>query len=257
MSDRLLELLGARAGIVCAVGAGGKKTTLYALAAAHPGRAAFTATVYTAAFPRRLGAHALVTDREDLPAALAETGAHDRVAYARPSEKSGRVAGVDPDGIGECHRRGGFELTLVKADGARMRALKAPAEDEPVIPSAADTVLVIVSAAAFGEPLDEAIAHRPERVAAVTGLASGDPITPEAVGRLLADPAGGLRGIPPQTRAIAVINAVDDGTRLERARLAARHALAATGRLERVVLTHHGKAAGESTDPVVEAFECE
>ena len=37
MSD-LLDVLEARAGIVCAVGAGGKKTTLYRLADLHPGR---------------------------------------------------------------------------------------------------------------------------------------------------------------------------------------------------------------------------
>ena len=43
--DDFVDLLDARSGIVCAVGAGGKKTTLYALARRHPGRIALTTTV--------------------------------------------------------------------------------------------------------------------------------------------------------------------------------------------------------------------
>ena len=239
MSAALIDALDAHDGIVCAVGAGGKKTTLYALAMAHPGRVGYTATVFAARFPRRLQAHALVTDRADLPAALASARAHDRVAYARPTEKPGRVAGVAPELIAECHRQGAFDLTLVKADGARMRAIKAPAEDEPVIPAGARTVLILVSAAAIGQPLDERIAHRPERITAVTGLQAGEAITPEAVGRLLAAETGGLQGVPAGATAIGVINAVDDPARRTAAERAARIALAASGRLARVVLTSH------------------
>ncbi len=254
MSERLLELLGADRGIVCAVGAGGKKTTLYALAAVHPGRVAVTATVFMTAFSRRLGAWRLITEDPDLPATVAAAGGHRRVAYARPSEKPGRVAGVPPEVIGDCHRHGAFDLTLVKADGARMRAIKAPAPDEPVIPDTATTVLCIVSAAAIGEPLDERIAHRPERIAAVTGLEAGDPITPAAVGRLLSADNGGLQGIPEHARVIAVINAVDDADRRAAAREAGRAALEhGSPRIERVVLTCHR----DGDDPVIEAIERE
>lgn len=254
MSERLPELLGADRGIVCAVGAGGKKTTLYALAAAHPGRVAVTATVFMTAFARRLGAYRLITEDSDLPATVATTGDHRRVAYARPSEKPGRVAGVPPEVIGDCHRQGAFDLTLVKADGARMRAIKAPAPDEPVIPDTATTVLCVVSAAAIGEALDERIAHRPERIEAVTGLRAGDPITPDAVGRLLSAANGSLQGIPDQARVIAVVNAVDDAVRGTAAREAGRAALQHGGhRIERVVLTCHR----DGEDPVVEALERE
>ena len=250
MSERLLELLGAGRGIVCAVGAGGKKTTLYALAGAHPGRVGYTATVFTARFPRRLAARELITERADLPAALTELGGERRVAWARPSEKSGRVAGIDPALVAACHATG-FDVTLVKADGARMRSIKAPREDEPILPPEADTVLCLVSASAIGQPLDERVAHRPERVAAVTGLEPGAAITAEAVGRLLAAGDGALQGIPRGARAIAVINAVDDDERREQADAAARAALARTDRLERVVLTSH---RGDG-DPIVAVVE--
>jgi probable selenium-dependent hydroxylase accessory protein YqeC len=242
MTEALLDALAARNGIVCAVGAGGKKTTLNALALAHPGRVGLTATVFTAMFPRRLEAEAVVSDTPDLAARVAgAAGRARRVAWARPSEKSGRVAGIEPGEVAECHAAGGFEVTLVKADGARMRGIKAPNPDEPRIPPAATTVLPIVSAAVIGAALDETIAHRPERVAAVTGLARGDAITPEAVGRLLASPEGALQHVPRGAVVVPVINAVDDTARAERARRAARTALACSDRFERVVLTRHAR----------------
>ena len=44
MMDPLLTALNATRGVVCMVGAGGKKTTMYALAALHPGRVALSST---------------------------------------------------------------------------------------------------------------------------------------------------------------------------------------------------------------------
>ena len=46
----LLDLLDASTGVVCAVGAGGKKTLLNHLATTHPGRVALTTTVFMTCF---------------------------------------------------------------------------------------------------------------------------------------------------------------------------------------------------------------
>ena len=242
MSPALLDALEARSGIVCAVGAGGKKTTLYALFGAHTGRVGITTTVMMTAFSRRLNAHRLITEAGDMAAAVGEAARHSaRIAFAHPSQKSGRVAGIGADMVAACHGAGGFDATYVKADGARMRSIKAPAEGEPGVPAETDVVLSIVSAVAFGAPLDEAIAHRPERVAAVTGLRPGEPISPEAVGHLLAAEEGALKSAPAGARVIPVINAVDDGPRRREAERAAAVALERSRRLDRVVLTSHAR----------------
>jgi len=244
MSDELLDALQARSGIVCAVGAGGKKTTLYALARAHPGRVGLTTTVFMTRFSRRFEGERLVCDADDPAAEVARAATHQRrVAWARPAEKSGRVGGVGVETIAPTHAAAGFDVTLVKADGARMRAIKAPRADEPVVPAAATSILCLVSAAAIGQPLDERIAHRPELVAAVSGLQPGAAITAEAVGRLLAAPEGALRNLPTAATVIPVINAVDNATQARAARIAAEVALAASARFDRVVLTCHGEAA--------------
>lgn len=250
MNDELLDVLCARRGIVCAVGAGGKKTTLYRLLCAHPGHAAFTATVFTYAFPADLPAHPLVDAPDRIVAqVLAAAPGHAKLAFACPSEKPGRLVGLAPAQVTECHVRGGFDVTLVKADGARMRVIKAPAAHEPNIVPGATTVLALVSARALGLPLSSRCAHRPECVAAVTGARAGEPLTPRHLARLIASPDGLLRGVG-NARVIPVINMADSAGERAAALETARIALDSSDRYDRVVV-----AAMHAEAPIVAVLE--
>jgi len=231
----LLDALGAHRGIVCAVGAGGKKSVLYQLAREHRGRFALTATVHTTVFPDDLPVATVIADESGLYDRVLSVGAPGPVAYACPSTKPGRYAGVPAAMVRSIHEAGGFDATLVKADGARMRWLKAPADGEPVLPPGVDLVIPVVSVRAIGEPLSERVAHRPDRVTAVTGVAPGAVLTPEAVGRLLASDEGALRGTA-QARVAPVINMVDNDSQEKMARAAAEAAIEKTSRFDSVVL---------------------
>ena len=156
--------------------------------------------------------------------------------FACPSDKHGRYAGIAASLVSAAHAQAGFDVTLVKADGARSRWIKAPNQDEPRIPPDADTVICVVSAQAIGQPLSDRIAHRVERIESLCGARAGEPVRAEHVAHLLASEQGGLRGVG-EARVIPVINMVDDEERLRLARRAAEHALAATERFDRVVLT--------------------
>lgn len=243
----LLDIFGAREGIVCAVGAGGKKSTLFRLLREHPGRAAMTATAYTTFFPPDLGARELLAESARLEAAVPALAG--RVVYARPGDKPDRLRGVPPDLVARIHRAGNFEATFVKADGARMRWIKAPREDEPVIPAGATTVLMLASARALGEPLGERVAHRPECIHRLCGTRDGDTFTPAHLARLFSHPEGLLKGSD-GARVIAVINMVDDARRQALAAEAAGMALGACARLERVVLA----CMKREDQPVVEVL---
>ena len=248
--DALLDVLGARHGIVCAVGAGGKKTTLSRLLRAHPGRAAFTATVFTYTFPEDLAAQPLVDTPERIVARVLDAArTHPKLAFASPSDKPARLVGLTPAQVTECHVRGGFDVSLVKADGARMRVIKAPDAHEPNLVPGAATVLALVSARAIGLPLSDRCAHRPERVAAVTGARLGEPITPCHVAKLIASPDGLLRGVG-DARVIPVINMADSARERHAALEAARIALDASDRYDRVVV-----AAMHAEDPIVAVLE--
>ncbi|MFC6754486.1 selenium cofactor biosynthesis protein YqeC [Halorubrum tibetense] len=200
----VVDALDAATGTTCLVGAGGKKTTLYALANRLE-RSVVTATVRIPIFDRQVAAVRTTTD----PVVALDTDPPFPLGLVPEREREDRYLGYDPetvDALGSAHDG----PVLVKADGARTRLLKAPNDREPQVPATADTVVPVASAHAIGEPLTEAVVHRPERVAAITGAAVGDEITPEIVGRVLAHERGGMKRVPGDATAIPLVNMVDD-----------------------------------------------
>ena len=226
----LVDALSAR-GLVCTVGAGGKKTTCYTLAA-RLDRAVVTATVRIPVFDDRVARVAVTDDpvravdgNTDWPLGLVPER-HDEVRYA----------GYDTETVDRLAARTDLDAVLVKADGARNRLFKAPGDHEPQIPESADIVLAIASARIVGKPLTEEHVHRPELVAEVADIDPGDEMRPEHVARVLASERGGLKRVPEDATAIPVLNMCDDADLTATAREAAEriHELAD---VPRVVLT--------------------
>jgi probable selenium-dependent hydroxylase accessory protein YqeC len=248
--DEMLDLFHARRGVICAVGAGGKKSTLYNLVARHPGRVALTTTVFVTHFPDHLGLTSVIAEESELPGRLASLAETDRIGFAAPSGKPGRYSGIAPELVSRLHAETGREATFVKADGARMRFIKAPKEGEPVLPPDCSTLICVVSAQALGRPLSDEIAHRLEHIGTVTGLQPGAVVEPQHVARLLVSDVGLLKGSAGRT-VVPVINMVDDAEKERLAAEAARMALAETDRFDRVIL-----ASMRTTDqPVVAVVE--
>lgn len=245
----LPDILQARTGVVCCVGAGGKKTTMYRLAAAVSGRVGITTSVQIEYFPKTLAATRYVASENELLQALQDDNESRVIAFATPSERSGRHAGISPDNVPAFRQAGRFDLLLIKSDGARGRLIKAPKENEPPLPACVDTVIPLVSARALGRPLSEKLAHRPELLTAITGLPMQATIEPQHVARLLASPDGALKNVG-QASVVPVINMVDDGAREKLARQAAEQALQLTRRFDYVVL-----ASMRSEQPVIDVIE--
>ncbi|WP_353633539.1 selenium cofactor biosynthesis protein YqeC [Halobacterium sp. NMX12-1] len=198
-------------GVVCAVGAGGKKSLLYALADRIE-RAVVTATVRIPIFDEHV-ARVVVTDD---PSAAVRENAEWPMGVVPEQEREDRYRGYERERIAGV-ADAAPSAVLVKADGARTRRLKAPGEHEPQIPDCADVVVPIASVRAVGEPLSEAVAHRPERVAAITDLSVGDEIRPEDVARVLAHPEGGMRDVPEGATPIPLVNMADDAALVQTA----------------------------------------
>ena len=214
------------------VGAGGKKTAMAHLAetATERGlRAGYTTTTHMPPpdYPLVLAAP------EELPSALDDHPTPVAVAAERvenPERATEKVRGYDSDVLDDLFDERVFDWLLVKADGARRREFKAPGPDEPVIPAASTHVVPVASVHAVGEPLDERTVHRPERVAALTDLAIGDEITPEAMGTVLASDDGGCKHIPPDATVTPLVNKADTPTLRERAETVLAAALERTDR---------------------------
>ncbi|GAA0659102.1 selenium cofactor biosynthesis protein YqeC [Salarchaeum japonicum] len=193
-------------GVVVIVGAGGKKTTAFALADRIP-RAVVTTTTRVPDLTERVSTFRVTDD----PRAAIEAAADFPVGVVAGEYRPGHYQGYDPDTVAGL--RDLADAVLVKADGARGREFKAPKEGEPPIPANTDTVLPVASTAVVGDPLTDESVHRPERVAALTDLETGDTIEPEHVAAVLAHPDGGLKNVPADATVIPVLNKVDDQER--------------------------------------------
>lgn len=245
----LVETLAAD-GVVAVVGAGGKKTTLYTLAAALD-RAVVTATTRIPEFEEQVS-RLVVTD--DPATVVREAAERDAVGDWPLGLVPGRAdevryEGYDTelvDAVGGVASETGVDAVLVKADGARSRWLKAPDDHEPQVPPSADTVLPIASARVVGERIDEEHVHRPELVADVTGRAVGDCLRADDVAAVLASESGGLKRVPAGATVVPVVNMVDDADLRETARSIAAGVLRRTDRIDRVALTRldEGRVVG-------------
>ncbi|HEV7122457.1 MAG TPA: selenium cofactor biosynthesis protein YqeC [Rhodanobacter sp.] len=235
-ADSWERLLGGER-LVAVAGAGGKKSTMYALASRCPGRAGLTTTVNCPFPPRELQAHLVVEEEEGLLQTIRATSrGYRRVFFARPGKHADWAAGIRPELVAQVHAAQMFDLLLVKADGARHRLIKAPADGEPIYPPGTELVLYLVSAHVLGRQLNSGIAHRMEEFIALTGAAEGTVIRPEHIVSLLTSAAGALKGIAQGMRVVPVINRVDTPERRRQARAIAERALSASPRLSGVVL---------------------
>ena len=203
------------------VGAGGKTTALFQLAhelatppGAEPGTVLVTTTTHLGTWQAQAADHHFILEsaaevdalRANLPAGvLLCTGPVEQGAGP------GRLPGPDPEALAallqlaEAH---GLAL-LVEADGARGLPLKAPAAHEPAIPAWVEQVVVVAGLSGLGQPLALEVVHRPERFAALAGLAEGQTITPAALAAVLAHPEGGLKGIPQGARRSLLLSQAD------------------------------------------------
>ena len=200
----LTTAIGSADGSICVVGAGGKTTTMFALAHRSE-RAVVTATVNIPIFDREVATVDVTTD----PVGTLDT-APDSFPLGLVPDRAGsnRYRGYEPGTVDSIAANHDGQL-LVKADGARMREFKAPGENEPRIPDSAAVIVPVVSVHAVGKPLTGHWVHRPERVAAITGSEIGDEITADTVATVLTADDGGLKGVPSDATVIPLLTKVD------------------------------------------------
>jgi probable selenium-dependent hydroxylase accessory protein YqeC len=197
--------------VVALVGAGGKTSLMYSLAGelVSLGRRVVTTTTTKIFPPRPDQSPGLVLLSEDpsLSNLAAGLSRHGHVTLASSLLKVGKVDGVSEETVCDCLRYA--DSVLVEADGAAGRSVKAPEKWEPVIPRAADLVIPVVGLDCIGARATEDLVFRLERFLAVTGLESGETISPESIGLLLGHPEGGIRGVPERSRVVPFLNKVD------------------------------------------------
>lgn len=196
---------------IAAIGSGGKTTLLRAFAdeAVALGKTAILAT--TTHFLPFDGVATFDTDSEfELKRQLER---HRLICAAIPTKGAKDAGKLGPSKIAMDTLAGLPDYLLIEADGSKRLPLKAHAEHEPVVPSSADIVILVLGASAFGQTVEQA-AHRCELFCERAHCQPQDTVTPElAAAHIKAEMEAGL--IVPN---LIIVNQAEAPELIEKAR---------------------------------------
>jgi probable selenium-dependent hydroxylase accessory protein YqeC len=202
-----------RGEVISLVGAGGKSSLMMALSRElASGGEVVVATTTTRIFDWQAPGSSLIVekDEEKMMARLSmELRYHRRITLASERLSEGKLNGVSPELVERLTGLEQVDYTIVEADGAARRPLKAPNATEPVIPKSTSLVVAVVGMDALGSRLTEESVFRPEIASRLTGLPIGGIISADAIAILITHPRGIIKGSPPLARIIPLINKVD------------------------------------------------
>jgi probable selenium-dependent hydroxylase accessory protein YqeC len=211
---------------VSIMGAGGKSTLMNRLAdeLIVRGRTVVLSSTTNYHRPKTLQSDQILLTREtpDWPDKLeASARRWNRLLVLHHDLGEAMVKGIDVAAVRTIHDRIPDAIVIVKTDGARKRWFKAPNRSEPVIPPWSQLSITVVNCEILGQPLTEALVHRPERVSELTGVQLGDLITPQAVAMVLTHPDTYASKIPSGARRVIYISHVRTTMAAERAKMIA------------------------------------
>jgi len=129
-----------------------------------------------------------------------------------------KVKSISPEFLDGLFSEGIFDCMLNEADGAKRKAIKAPAEYEPVIPASATAVIGVIGMDVLGLPVKEENVHRVESFCEITGSVPGQIIDEMVVSRLVNHPQGLFKGAPASAARIVLLNKADTEVLCERGR---------------------------------------
>ncbi len=213
-----------RGEVVSLIGAGGKTSTLIALAheLIEEGWRVLATTTTTLRndqlimMPRTL---AYDSGSQTITAALSQ----DRFVFVHGAVSDYEVQEPPLDWFDWALDALDADVLLVEADSARGLPFKAPYLNEPVIPPETSLVIPVASLAVLGQPLDDQHVYNPAAMIERYGFYPGSPVLSPWVAQVLRDDELGLRGVPERARVIALLNAAPPSGYLRlRAHLMAR-----------------------------------
>jgi probable selenium-dependent hydroxylase accessory protein YqeC len=226
--------------LISLVGAGGKTTLMFALAGELRVRnSRVVTTTTTKIYPPapEESPRLLLGGPEIFPSIKEELIRCGQITWASGRSAGNKLLGSSPADLAQLWVRGWADYLIVEADGSARRPIKAPNQNEPVVPPESTCFVSVFGLSALGQPLNSHWAFRPEIINRLTGIPPENPITAEGLAKLAAHPLGGLKGWNPGMRALVFLNQLDsrpDGHPLRH--LAESILSKGRGRIERVIL---------------------
>jgi probable selenium-dependent hydroxylase accessory protein YqeC len=231
------------------IGAGGKTTAMFRLAKELRDQGCKILVTTTTKIFKPTKPHVdrlfLVEDIDDFLNASRQIDPSVTVGAGHGVNEEGKLLGLPVTWLDRLSERGVYDAILIEADGAASRLFKIPSESEPVIPPRCRLTIWLMAIKVFGKPLDPKWVHRAELAAQLIGGTPDTLMTQELLLNLVNHPAGCLKGIPPASRKVVLINQADSETEVEAARSLGKNFLRYD--IDRVVISSF-----ISNDPVKE-----
>ncbi|HWR41684.1 selenium cofactor biosynthesis protein YqeC [Sporomusa sp.] len=225
-------------GVTACVGAGGKTSLIQSLATRASIRGwPVLVTATTKMFYRQVAGYELVL-ADDAAVGVAQvvkalqTGKPAAWFARQDGEK---VIGVPSGWVDSVAASAPNTYILVEADGARRSLIKAPAEQEPVIPDRTTTTVGVLNLGAVGQPLSEANTHRLDLVSDIINKQVGETLEWLDLARLAAHRQG-IFQYAQGTRILLLSGAEGPAARVAAEKISGYSTLARAG-VARVIVT--------------------
>ena len=198
---------------IAIVGAGGKTTLLFKLAAEFAGPVLITTTTHFGRWQLKNVNQRLFLD-ENAELNVKELDIHNAklISVTGKPTVDKRLSHLNNHALEQLKtfaENNSLPL-LIEADGSRQKPIKAPRATEPVIPEWADLVCALAGMEVLGKPNNEGFVHRPERFKELTGCMLDQTISATHMVKLLSHEEGGLKNIPKHARRVVVLNQADN-----------------------------------------------
>jgi probable selenium-dependent hydroxylase accessory protein YqeC len=227
----LTEALGIKAReVISLVGAGGKTTLMFGLAQELflSGKKVVTTTTTKILTPTPGKTSSLFIDPDEEKIkdfVRRQLDQHRHITVGMGRLESGKLKGISPNLVNGLWSLRGIDTIIIEADGAAGRPVKAPRENEPVIPASTTLVVAMLGVDGMEMELSEENVFQPERISHITGIPIGERLTDEAMALLMTHPEGLFKGIPSSSRVVAFLNKVDIPNGIARAKSIAQKIL--------------------------------
>ncbi|SIN74560.1 selenium cofactor biosynthesis protein YqeC [Halodesulfovibrio marinisediminis] len=198
--------------LITLTGAGGKTSIIYWLASVIKEKSKrVIITTTTKMFMPDSGAVILQHDSSDFFAELnSALKLHTTVTVAsRYDHELKKLIGLSQETISTIHQSNITDCILVEGDGAARKPLKAPNDNEPVIPHETEVCIGVMGLDAVYSPLTNVTVHRHELFSKLTGLQKGESITPSDLITLATSQHGLFQYCPPSCQRYVLLNKID------------------------------------------------
>ncbi|PIP09040.1 MAG: putative selenium-dependent hydroxylase accessory protein YqeC [Syntrophobacteraceae bacterium CG23_combo_of_CG06-09_8_20_14_all_50_8] len=201
--------------LICLVGAGGKTTTMFALAQALKSlnkRVLVTTTTHIFYPGNKECDTIIVNDTADI--GIFHTIPEGTVTvFGSGVVNEAKLAGVDEKFVEQLYQQKIFDYILVECDGSKQKPIKAPAHYEPIVPDNVTRAIGVIGLDAVGNPINEEYVHRLKLFCNVVKRPPGEILDEEAVVNLIVSPQGLFKGVPDGCRKYVVLNKAENAQR--------------------------------------------